>query len=144
MTVPRTNSLGGRRALSSLPWYSHWFFVALLFFSLTLSFGCGLSGSGSLSQLPQDPPIYPNVISLNPQDWTFLYSNSVGPHPNADPAEGDWAFDYPYWNTLEQGHVNYLVTPFHATKTPQEVDVTFQLDTKSPVWNVFADSLPPR
>jgi hypothetical protein len=127
----------------SQPWISKHFLVAVLCFGLAFSSGCGFAGSGSQSNLPQDPPQTPDEISPNPQDWVFLYSSGVGPNPYADPAEGDWAFDYPYSNNTEQGHVNYLVTPFQATKTPQEVIVTFEIEAQKPVWNVFADSQPP-
>ncbi len=116
--------------------------TAFFFLSLALTFGCGLAGSNN-SPLPNALPQDPNVVSLNPQNWDILYSSGVGPHPVSDPTEGAWAFDFPGDNNLAAvGHVNYVQTPFNATKTPQAVTITFKVESTNPQYEVFGDLLP--
>lgn len=117
--------------------------AAFIFVGLALTVGCGFVGSGSNSSLPKDTAAEPDTISPNPQDWYIRYSNDVGPHPSTDP-EGDWSFEFPTWssNNLIQGHVNYVETPFDATKTPSVVTITFKVESTAPKYRVFGDTLP--
>lgn len=117
----------------------HCLCATFLFLSLALTLSCARSGS----DLPQVKPQDPNVISLEPQHWDFLYSNEVGPHPSNDP-EGAWSFEFPQWNQAKgsQGHVNYLQTPFEATTKPSFVTITFKVESTKPQYVVFGDKLP--
>lgn len=109
---------------------------------LAFTSGCGFGGSRSAYDLPPGPPPTPDVVSLNPQDWYILWSSGVGPHPSADPGQGAWSFPFPHADPSEQGHVNYVQTPFRATKTPQEVVITFNVQSAAPQYEALNDILP--
>ena len=130
-----------RRRLKSLRFLC----AALFFLSLAGTSGCGFVGGGEYNSngLPPYTPKTPNVVSLNPQDWYIQWGNDVGPHPSVDP-EGAWSFQFPIWDESKgmEGHVNYVETPFDATKTPQAVTITFKVESQSPQYQVFGDLLP--
>ena len=121
--------------------YLRYFYTAFFFLGLASTFGCGFAGSNS--DLPNASPANPNVVSLDPHNWYILYSNGVGPHPSSDPAEGAWSIAFPGDNnTAGIGHLNYVQTPFDATKTPQAVTITFKVESTNPQYEVFGDTLP--
>ncbi len=118
--------------------------LCIVFASVGMAFtgGCGSAVPSSAYDLPSVPAPTPNAISLDPQDWYILWSSDVGPHPSSDPAEGAWSFQFPYSDATEQGRVNYVQTPFNATKTPQEVVITFDVESAAPQYEAFTDTLP--
>lgn len=87
---------------------------------------------------PNGPPdIRPeelNKVSLEPRNWYFFYSAGVPAHPSFD-REGAWAFEFP--SSENGGHVNYLQTPFWATRTPTRVSVTFKVESQAAVYDVL-------
>lgn len=96
--------------------------------------GCGITPP------PDIRPQAPNVVSLAPQNWYIFYSAGVR-DPAAD-ASGVWSFDFP--NSNGGGHVNYLQTPFNATKTLYNVNVTFKVESTAPEYKVIdSTDIPP-
>lgn len=72
---------------------------------------------GPLSGPPNVSPKTPGVVSLNPLDWYVLYSEGMNAHPNGSVLDA-WGFAFPIG-----GHVNYIQTPFKATKLLSQVKV---------------------
>ena len=93
--------------------------------------GCAGYSDGSLAGPPNIPPRQANVISLDPQDWYIFYSADMPVHPSPN-AEGAWSFQFPI-----SGHVNYIETPFNATTTLHNVQMTFKVDSKGPRYEVM-------
>lgn len=119
--------------------------IAGILLSLGSVTGCALLESKKKT-LPPDTPQDPGAVSLNPQNWYILYSNDVGQHPIADPTEGAWSIEFPTWNDSlgEEGHLNYVETPFSpGAQLPQLVSITYELESKSPKFRLFGDTLPP-
>jgi hypothetical protein len=83
---------------------------------------------------PNTPPEKPNFVSLDPQNWYIFYSGGMPDHPTAD-SLGAWSFDFPSFES--GGHVNYVQTPFNATKTLHNVTVTFVVDSDAPQYHVM-------
>lgn len=104
--------------------------------------GCALL-SGSKNYLPPYDPQTPNVLSTNPKYWYIQWSNDMPANPLPNPA-GEWSFNFPIWdqNTSTYGHVNYVESPFKATKTPQAITLTFKVESTKPQYKVFGDWLP--
>jgi len=109
--------------------------MSLVLLLLSCLVGCG--GAGAPNIRPQEP----NVVSLDPQNWYIYYSARMPPHPSADD-DGAWSFQFPSSET--GGHVNYVQTPFDATKTPQSVTITFRVESDEPQYAVvdLDDNLP--
>jgi hypothetical protein len=115
-------------------------FMRVYLIALTL-FGF-LTGCGNGIQPPSNiHPREPNVVSLDPQNWYIYYSAGMPPHPSAGP-EGVWSFEFPTSKT--GGHVNYLQTPFNATTILHHVNMTFEVESDTPQYNVIdpSDILP--
>jgi hypothetical protein len=94
--------------------------------------GCQM-GCAYVAPPPSIQPDAPNVVSLAPQNWYAYYSAGVPPNPSSD-NEGAWSFDFPALQT--GGHVNYLQTPFSLTTSPQNVTVTFRVESYEPQYEV--------
>jgi hypothetical protein len=99
---------------------------------VTLTVMACLSGCGYGNPVPNIAPEEPNAVSLNPTDWYIYYSAQMPEHPAADSA-GGWSFEFPN----SGGHVNYVQTPFNATKTLTSVSITFRVDSSSPQYQVL-------
>jgi hypothetical protein len=100
--------------------------------SCTLLSACGLLGGGPSA--PDIPPEAPDVVSLDPQNWYIFYSAQMPSHPETD-GEGAWSFEFPSSGT--GGHVNYVQTPFNATTTLHNVNVTFKVESVEPQYVVI-------
>ena len=97
--------------------------------------GCGYSG------VPDIRPEEPNQVSLDPQNWYIFYSAGMPLHPSAD-SEGAWSFELPSSET--GGHVNYVQTPFSTTTTPNNMTITFKIESDAPQYKVLdPDDYPP-
>jgi hypothetical protein len=101
--------------------------IALAFLTLT---GCG----PALTAPPNISPQVANEISLDPQNWYIYYSAEMPPNPYAD-SDGAWSFTFPY--SQSGGHVNYVQTPFRATTTMHNVNVTFKVESSAPQYVVL-------
>jgi hypothetical protein len=101
--------------------------------------GCG--AVGGIAPPPDLKPAQPNVVSLAAQDWYVYYSNGVPPHPSAA-SEVAWALDLPA--TANDGHVNYIQTPFNLTEPAHSMVVTFEIKSTNPEYHVTdsTDHLP--
>jgi len=110
----------------------------LIIISLLSLLSC-LTGCGY--KVPAIQPLEPNVVSLDPKDWYFFFSAGMPSHPSSDP-EGAWSFQFP--SSEAGGHVNYLQTPFNLTTTPENLTLTFEVESDAPQYVVEdpADTLP--
>lgn len=108
---------------------------ALCMLLLGSSVGCGATA------VPNIRPQEPNVISLDPNDWYIYYSSGMPAHPAADTA-GAWSLTFP--SSGNGGHVNYVQTPFNLTTAPQQVSVTFRVESETAQYVVTdpTDKLP--
>jgi hypothetical protein len=103
--------------------------------SFTLALLSSLTGCGEGEQgAPNIQPQQPNVVSLDPQNWYLVYGSGMPPHPSAI-AGGAWSFDFP--SSANGGSVNYVQTPFNATKPLHNVSITFRVDSVSPQYQVI-------
>jgi hypothetical protein len=110
--------------------------IKLFMLAVAVSFsGCGFSRVHDVH--PQEA----NVVSIDPQNWYVYYSSGMPPHPSAD-IEGEWSLELP--NSGTGGHVNYVQTPFNAANPPQDVTITFRVDSTTPEYAVSdpGDKLP--
>ena len=99
-------------------------------FIVTVVTGC--AGTAGIAPPPEIPAIRANVVSLATDQWFVYYSNGVPPHPSRF---GDgWTLDLP--RSADDGHVNYVQTPFNATTLMHYVSVTFKIDSASPEYHV--------
>jgi hypothetical protein len=83
---------------------------------------------------PDAQPPAPNIVSLDPQNWYFFYGFDMPPHPYPQ-SQAAWAFSFPSWTN--QGHVNYVESPFTITKTPSTMTMTFRIDSVTPQYSVL-------
>lgn len=102
--------------------------VVVEFALLASLIGCGIAPP------PNIPPEEANVASLDPQNWYIYYSSGMPFHPSPDPS-GAWSFDFP--GAQYAGHVNYVQTPFNATKVLHNVTLTFRVESDAPQYQVI-------
>lgn len=124
----RTNVTPIRRDPGS--WKAH---AAALAFVIGL-LSCAQQG---IAPPPNLSPQKANQLSLEPQSWDIFYSSGMPPHPSPE-ATGMWSFDLPNLGLPPSlGHVNYVQTPFQTTTTPQEVSITFRIESNLPTYDVM-------
>lgn len=120
--------------------------LSCLFSALALTAGCAAPAATSANsvQPAADPPVAPDVVSLNPQDWNIIYSDGTPPHPVSDP-QGAWAIQLPATGTVggNPAHLGYVESPFTATTTPHAATVVFQVDATAAQYQLLGDTLPP-
>ncbi len=105
----------------------------MMLFSLT---GCVTPGGQSeiIAPPPNDPPLAPNVVELDPYAWSIFYSSGMPPSPSQFNG-GAWAFEFPSFQA--GGHVNYVQTPFRQTTTLHSVVITFRVESNQPTYVVI-------
>ena len=97
-----------------------------------------LAGCGLVIKPPPDiSPKAPNIVSLDPQDWYVFYSFDVPEHPSPQ-NQAAWSLAFP--SIANNGHVNYVQTPFNTTMTPSSLTMTFQVQSSAPKYVVIDPS----
>lgn len=103
--------------------------IALILILLALLAGCGGKA------VPNIQPKAVNAISLDAQDWYFMYGSGNPDHPQDEPAAA-WAFNIPNAPAV----LGYLVSPAHLTSTPQAISLTFKVENSDAAYNAAIHS----
>lgn len=91
-----------------------------------------LLASCGCSQVPNISPQAPNVVSLDPWNWYIFHSHDMPMHP-IQAQDGAWEFPFP----SDDGHVNYVQTPFNATEVLHNVTIEFRMESDAPQYKVM-------
>lgn len=96
-----------------------------------LTLAVALLASGC-APVPNIAPKAPNVVSLDPWDWYIFHSHDMPMHP-IHAQDGAWALPFP----SDDGHVNYVQTPFNATEVLHNVTIVFRMESDAPQYRVL-------